>query len=154
MFSQTPNSNNLTFSGETFTFNYTEVAHPPISDFIVGGSNARDGLAPYQGSLQVNGRHICGCAIISEKFLLTAAHCITSPPEDTEILVGTNDLYSGGKRYKVKQVIPHERYNEPSFANDIGVVRIDGKIEFNEKVQPIKYSKRVVESGAHLQTTG
>lgn len=69
-------------------------------------------------------------------------------------MAGTNDLYSGGQRYKVKKLIQHERYNRPSFANDIGVVRIDGKIEFNEKIQPIKFSKKFVKGGAKLQTVG
>lgn len=56
-------------------------------------------------------------------------------------------LKSGGQRYKVKEVIQHEQYNKPPFANDIGLVRINGKIEFNDKVQPIKYSKKFVEGG-------
>lgn len=71
-----------------------------------------------------------------------------------KVLVGTNDLTSGGQRYKIKEMIRHEQYNQPSFANDIGLIRIDGRIEFNEKVQPIKYSDKFVEGGTHLQTTG
>lgn len=60
----------------------------------------------------------------------------------------------GGQRYKVKEVIQHEQYNKPPFANDIGLVRINGKIEFNDKVQPIKYSKKFVKGGTKLSTTG
>lgn len=69
-------------------------------------------------------------------------------------MVGTNDLRSGGQRYKVKKLIQHEKYNRPPFAYDIGLIRVDGRIEFNEKVQPIKYSNKFVEGGTHLQTTG
>lgn len=46
-----------------------------LPDRIVGGTEAEDGLAPYQCSIQVNGRHMCGCAIISKKWVITAAHC-------------------------------------------------------------------------------
>lgn len=63
-------------------------------------------------------------------------------------------MESGGQRYKVDKVIQHEQYNKPAFANDIGLVKIKGKIEFNEKVQPIKYSNKFVEGGTKLSTTG
>lgn len=47
-----------------------------ISPRIIGGIHAFKGQAPYQGSLQVNGSHHCGCVIISAEFALTAGHCI------------------------------------------------------------------------------
>lgn len=50
--------------------------HPAIAPRIVGGTDAAEGQAPYQGSLQINGSHYCGCVIISAEFLLTAGHCI------------------------------------------------------------------------------
>lgn len=59
-----------------FVFFEKLVGHPPLTGRIVGGTVAADGLAPYQCSIQQNGRHNCGCAIISKKWILTAAHCI------------------------------------------------------------------------------
>lgn len=69
-------------------------------------------------------------------------------------MVGTNDLKSGGALYKVRKLIAHEEYNRPQFANDVGLILIDGKIEFNEKVQPIKYSNKFVKAGSELRVTG
>ncbi len=43
---------------------------------IVGGVPTKPGEIPYQGSLRINGGHICGCAVISEYWLLSAAHCV------------------------------------------------------------------------------
>lgn len=43
---------------------------------IVGGSDALKNSAPYQVSIQVEGKHNCGGVIIHKKFVLTAGHCI------------------------------------------------------------------------------
>lgn len=55
-----------------------------ISWRIVNGTNAMDDQVPFQGSLQINGTHHCGCVIITSAYqksnesewLLTAAHCV------------------------------------------------------------------------------
>lgn len=51
-----------------------------ISPRIVGGFDAGDISTPYQCSIQslIDGELllVCGCAIISNEFVLTAAHCI------------------------------------------------------------------------------
>lgn len=70
------------------------------------------------------------------------------------IVVGINDLWSNGTRYKVQEVHSHDDYNDPRWANDIAVVEIDGTIEFNDKVQPIKYSNQFVEKDTKVQTIG
>lgn len=71
------------------------------------------------------------------------------------MIVGTNDLKTGGVRYNVEQLIMHEKYNKPLAANDIALIKINGTIEFDEKTQPIKYSDKIVGREArHLQITG
>lgn len=50
--------------------------HPTIASRIVGGMDAADIQAPFQGSLQMNKKHVCGCVVITSEWLLTAGHCI------------------------------------------------------------------------------
>lgn len=76
------------------------------------------------------------------------------PTDKIWILAGTNDLSSGGNRYTSEKVIRHELYDDHKYAYDIGLVRVNGTIEFNDKVKPIKYSSKPVPSGAALQITG
>lgn len=75
-------------------------------------------------------------------------------PEDIEILVGTNDLKKGGAYYKLERYIKHPKYNRPNFANDIALMRINGSITLNTKVQSIEFSSDEVPENSTLQLTG
>lgn len=130
-----------------------------ISPRIVGGVDAIEGQSPYQCSLQINKKHKCGCVIITSNWLLTAAHCITVDPNKIEILVGTIKLSSGGTRYKVKEAIKHNefpilKHNTRNVFHDIAAIRVDGPIQFNNNIQPIKYSTEEVRAGENLQVSG
>lgn len=45
---------------------------------IVGGDDANEGDYPYQIVLKVLGQNICGGSILSERFVITAAHCVVN----------------------------------------------------------------------------
>lgn len=126
----------------------------------MGGSVAPDGKAPYQCSIQLvtqemRGYHTCGCAIISDMWILTAAHCVERrSPDDLEILVGTNDLSRGGSRYSVERFIIHEKYDKPEFANDIALIQLEDPISFDAKVQPIPLETKDKSCAKGLLLTG
>lgn len=71
-----------------------------------------------------------------------------------QVLVGTNDLAKGGRYYKVANFTTHEHYDDPRFAYDIAVIKLQEKIEFNEKVQPIELQREEVPDGVEVQLTG
>lgn len=57
-----------------------------------------------------------------------------------KIIAGTN-LIEGGEEqvYQAEYMVSHEHYNKPSFYNnDVGLIRVNEDIVFNDKVQPVK----------------
>lgn len=75
-------------------------------------------------------------------------------PNDIEILVGTTKRQSGGKYYKVEEVIRHEKHDNPRRAHDVALIRLKTPIEFSDQVQPIKVSAKKVEQGENLLLSG
>lgn len=63
-------------------------------------------------------------------------------------------MKKGGQIYKAEKLIVHEKYNQPRFAYDIGLIQVEGEIEFNDKVKPIKFSNKLIPGGVELQATG
>ena len=45
--------------------------------YILGGTEAKDGQVPYIVSLQRTTSHTCGGVIVSDQWIITAAHCVS-----------------------------------------------------------------------------
>ncbi|XP_010788004.1 suppressor of tumorigenicity 14 protein homolog [Notothenia coriiceps] len=113
---------------------------------IVGGQNAAVGEWPWQVSLHfLTYGHVCGASIISEKWILSAAHCFsTTSPENHvasnwQTYNGMQDQYKqdGVQRRPVKKIITHPDYNQMTFDYDIALLELSEPLEFTNTIQPI-----------------
>lgn len=70
-----------------------------------------------------------------------------------EILVGTNNLWSGGKYHRALVFKMHEDYGTGGMKRlgDIAVLRVAEKFSFNEEVQPIKLYPNEVPAGVEAR---
>ncbi|XP_063547562.1 chymotrypsin-1-like [Cydia strobilella] len=123
---------------------------------IVGGTKAANGSYPYQASLRVYGVwHFCGASILTPRVILTAAHCVERMrPQYLKVVVGTNQLLSGGTPYGVRKIVYHENYDNYEIVNDIAIVFTQEEMEFSSTVDAIELNDEPVEKGEDLILTG
>lgn len=116
---------------------------------IVGGHQAGRGQFPFQASLR-NARHVhtCGAVIISDRWLLTAAHCtLKSALYDIRVVVGSPDLEDGGESYNLAQIIEHPDFNQVTLENDIALLQTAYPLTMSNLVAAIELGDSYLPGG-------
>lgn len=93
---------------------------------IVGGYQANIEDISYQAALVTNWNSVfCGGSIISEKWIVTAAHCVPGRhPMNMRVRVGSSTFASGGQLLEVVRIIAHPNYNPRTIDFDIAVIEV------------------------------
>uniref|UniRef100_A0A672LIF1 trypsin n=1 Tax=Sinocyclocheilus grahami TaxID=75366 RepID=A0A672LIF1_SINGR len=96
---------------------------------IVNGTEAKPHSRPFMVSLQKNWRHICSGFLISDRFVMTAAHCWKN--EKLTAVVGAHDLRQnkGSVRIGVKSYHMHPNFNMYTLQNEIMLLRLEKEVE-------------------------
>ncbi|KAF6372656.1 transmembrane serine protease 11F [Rhinolophus ferrumequinum] len=106
---------------------------------IQGRETSVEGEWPWQASLQLKGAgHQCGASLISNTWLLTAAHCFRRNKDPSQWIVtfGTT-ITSPIVRRSVGRIILHENYRRETNENDIALAQLTTRVEFSNVVQRV-----------------
>ncbi|XP_069802769.1 chymotrypsinogen A-like [Dendropsophus ebraccatus] len=133
---------------------------PVISGYskIVNGEEAVSGSWPWQVSLQTNTAfHYCGGSLISDLWVVTAAHCEVSTSD--RVILCEHDLSSNAEPIQTKsiaRVLTHPGYSDSTFTNDIALVKLTSAATITTRVSPvcIAASADVFSVGERCVTTG
>eukprot|EP00079_Xenopus_tropicalis_P038919 XP_017952690.1 PREDICTED: transmembrane protease serine 9-like [Xenopus tropicalis] len=112
-----------------------------ISDRIVGGQDAKKGKYPWQALLWCPGVYRCGGTLVSSKWVVSAAHCLSrSNASCLAVILGANKL-SGNENEEmavsVKNIYIHPNYNDTDITNDIGLAELTQAVSFTSYVIPV-----------------
>ncbi|KAK2857204.1 hypothetical protein Q5P01_005939 [Channa striata] len=118
---------------------------------IVGGDDAEVASAPWQVMLYKRSPQelLCGASLISDQWILTAAHCILYPPWNKNFT--SNDiLVRLGKHNRAKfergiekivaidEIIVHPKYNwRENLNRDIALLHLRRPVTFTNEIHPI-----------------
>ncbi|XP_023656900.1 serine protease hepsin [Paramormyrops kingsleyae] len=129
-------------------------------DRIVGGLDARQGSWPWQVSLQYDGVHQCGGSIISDRWIVSAAHCFPERYRHVarwRVLLGSiykAHTHSSVHTAEVQTVVFHSSYlpfvdpNVDDNSRDIAVLALTSRLQFTEYIQPVclpTYGQRLID---------
>merc|ERR1712121_1527 len=112
---------------------------PPAKDRIVGGHEAEPNQWPWQVALFVDNAWFCGGALISENWVLTAAHCVDGATY-FDIMAGAHVVRASSEPNRVEITsyngFTHPQWDDYDLSNDIALIELPSPIEFNDYIKP------------------
>ncbi|XP_067883037.1 serine protease 33-like [Heterodontus francisci] len=131
-----------------------------LSGRIAGGTDSEPGKWPWMVSIHEATTHICGGTLISNTWVLTAAHCIDPSKKSSYTLYlgryQQEGVNSEEKTANIQEVIRHESHGEQQHNYDIALLQLMQTITYSDYIKPVSLptSTFQVPCGAKVWVTG
>ncbi|CAF0905800.1 unnamed protein product [Didymodactylos carnosus] len=109
--------------------------NPAILSKIVGGEESIPNSFGWVVSIRMYSSHVCGGSIISDFWIITAAHCIPSNYVfgSFSIMAGIQNLSDIGQERLIVESFVHPQYDPDTFDNDIALVRLNLPLDMTHR---------------------
>ncbi|XP_068929490.1 ovochymase-2 [Petaurus breviceps papuanus] len=109
---------------------------------IVGGQPAAARSWPWQVSLQITAKHLCGGTVIGKSWVVTAAHCFNDKKQHVPVwmvIAGVHDLTERNNQQKrsIKNILIHPAFDSTTMDYDIALLQVTEPFQFNHYVHPV-----------------
>ena len=116
---------------------------PPAAEHaegkIVGGHEAEENQWPWQVALFIDDAYFCGGSLISENYVLTAAHCADGASY-FDIMAGAHNVRASSEPHRVEITsyngFTHPEWNTQDLSSDLALIELPSPMEFNDYISP------------------
>ncbi|KAG5680176.1 hypothetical protein PVAND_009701 [Polypedilum vanderplanki] len=130
----------------------SRISNSTFSAFILNGRPADIENYPFKLAMYQFGEFFCGATVISQKWSLTAAHCLEShvSPEHITLTGGSSNRLIGGVTFIVEEYFLHPNYDPIILDYDAAVMRIKGSFNGNN-IRPVVLANEGCETTSGLE---
>ncbi|KAL7026002.1 hypothetical protein ACKWTF_013737 [Chironomus riparius] len=124
---------------------------------IVGGRPTGINQFPWIVRLVYDGQFHCGGSLLTQDFVLTAAHCVRRLKRSKiRVVLGDHDQFltteTEAIQRAVSAIIRHRNFDQNTYNHDIALLRLRKPVTFTKSIQPICLPKESIDPSGKVAT--